>query len=157
MQLAWFEAHQAAEVQALFTRTFSDAEGPAEGELVGGLVRNLMTDTDPRDVLGFVAMDKGRVVAGIFFSRLTFDTPVEAFLLSPEAVQPDHQGRGIGQRLIRFGLERLKEMGGRGASPTGIRRSIRVSASRRSSSQRRRPSGCPSPKAGSARRWVSMR
>ncbi|MGM0694970.1 MAG: GNAT family N-acetyltransferase [Pseudomonadota bacterium] len=111
MQLAWFEAHQAAEVRALFTRTFSDAEGPAEGELIGGLVRKLMADTDPGDFLGFVAMDKGRVVAGIFFSRLTFDTPVEAFLLSPVAVYPDYQGQGIGQRLIRFGLERLKERG----------------------------------------------
>lgn len=111
MELARFEAHQAAEVQALFARTFSDAEGPAEGEQVAGLVRNLMADTDPRDFLGFVAMEKGRVVAGIFFSRLTFDTPVEAFLLSPLAVRPDRQGRGIGQRLIRFGLDRLKERG----------------------------------------------
>ncbi|MDW7747353.1 N-acetyltransferase [Halomonas sp.] len=77
----------------------------------GGLVRTLMADTDPRDFLGFMAMEKGRVVAGIFFSRLRFDTPVEAFLLSPVAVHPDYQGRGIGQRLIRFGLERLKERG----------------------------------------------
>ncbi|TDR53012.1 putative N-acetyltransferase YhbS [Halomonas ventosae] len=111
MQLARFAAHQAAEVQALFARTFSDAEGPAEGERVGGLVRKLVADTDPRDVLGFVAMEKGRAVAGIFFSRLRFDTPVEAFLLSPVAVHPDYQGQGIGQRLIRFGLERLKERG----------------------------------------------
>lgn len=84
MELAWFEAHQAAEARALFARTFSDTEGAAEGERVRG---------------------------SIFFSRLTFDTPVEAFLLSPVAVQPDHQGRGIGQRLIRFGLDRLKERG----------------------------------------------
>lgn len=109
MTLADFAASQAAEVQALFVRTFADAEGPAEGEQVGGLVRHLIADTDPRDFLGFVAMEKGRVVAGIFFSRMTFDAPVEAFLLSPVAVQPDHQGRGIGQRLIRFGLDRLKE------------------------------------------------
>lgn len=74
-------------------------------------MRKLVADTDPRDFLGFVAMEQGRVVAGNFFSRLTFDTPAEAFLLSPVAVQSDHQGQGIGQRLIRFGLERLKEMG----------------------------------------------
>lgn len=111
MQLSEFETHQAAEVQALFERTFADAEGPSEGELIGGLVRKLMADTDPRDLLGFVAMEKGRVVGSLFFSRLMFDTPVEAVLLSPVAVHPDHQGRGIGQRLIRFGLERLKERG----------------------------------------------
>ncbi|CAM3494687.1 GNAT family N-acetyltransferase [Halomonas lysinitropha] len=111
MTLAGFDASQAAEIEALFVTTFSHSEGPAEGEVVGRLVRHLMVDTDPRDVLGFVAMEKGRVVAGIFFSRLTFDAPVEAFLLSPVGVRPDHQGRGIGQRLIRFGLERLKERG----------------------------------------------
>ncbi|MDR9439735.1 MAG: N-acetyltransferase [Halomonas sp.] len=111
MQLARFQAPQAAEVQALFASTFADAEGPAEGERVGCLVRHLMADTDPRDCLGVVAMEKGRVVGSLFFSRLTFDAPVEAFLLSPVAVQPDHQGQGIGQRLIRFGLERLKERG----------------------------------------------
>lgn len=111
MQLARFEAHQAAEVQALFASTFSDSEGPAEGELIGGLVRTLMADTDPRDFLGFVAIEKDRIVGSLFFSRLTFDTSVEAFLLSPVAVQPDYQDQGIGQRLIRFGLDRLKEMG----------------------------------------------
>ncbi|MDI5922188.1 N-acetyltransferase [Halomonas sp. LR5S13] len=111
MKLVRYEAPQSAEIQALFVRTFSDSEGPAEGELVGGLVRQLMADTDPRDFLGFVAMEKGLIVGSLFFSRLRFDTPVEAFLLSPVAVQPDYQGQGIGQRLIRFGLDRLKERG----------------------------------------------
>ncbi|WP_299232386.1 GNAT family N-acetyltransferase [uncultured Halomonas sp.] len=126
MPLVEYKAHQATEIQALFSRTFSAAEGRAEGEQVAGLVRKLMADSAPEDVLGFVAMEQGRIMAGIFFSRLTFDPPVTAFLLSPVAVHPDHQGRGIGQRLIRYGLERLKPIGAtriftkpaRKASPT---------------------------------------
>lgn len=43
MQLSEFEAHQSAEIQALFERTFADAEGPAEIELVS----DLMGDTGP--------------------------------------------------------------------------------------------------------------
>lgn len=35
MQLARFEASQAAEVQALFAWTFSDAEGPEPVNIVG--------------------------------------------------------------------------------------------------------------------------
>lgn len=70
-----------------------------------------MADSAPEDVLGFMAMEQGGIVAGIFFSRLTFDSPITAFLLSPVAVHPDHQGRGIGQRLIRYGLARLKARG----------------------------------------------
>ncbi|MDT0500365.1 N-acetyltransferase [Halomonas sp. PAR7] len=111
MQFVEFKAHQSSEIQALFARTFSAAEGPAEGEQVAGLVRKLMADSAPEDVLGFMAMEQGGIVAGIFFSRLTFDSPITAFLLSPVAVHPDHQGRGIGQRLIRYGLARLKARG----------------------------------------------
>lgn len=111
MELVECKAHQSPEAQALFARTFSAAEGPVEGEHVAGLVRKLMADSAPEDVLGFVAMERDRIVAGIFFSRLRFDPPVTAFLLSPVAVHPDHQSRGIGQRLIRFGLERLKAIG----------------------------------------------
>ncbi|MDR5901566.1 GNAT family N-acetyltransferase [Halomonas icarae] len=126
MRLVECKAHQSPEIQALFARTFSAGKGPAEGEHVAGLVRKLMADSAIEDVLSFVAMEQGRIVAGIFFSRLTFDPPITAFLLSPVAVHPDHQGRGIAQRLIRFGLERLKARGAtriftkpaRKASPT---------------------------------------
>ncbi|APE29949.1 GNAT family N-acetyltransferase [Halomonas aestuarii] len=111
MELARYESSQAAEVQALFVETFAEAEGQEEGNLVGGLVQELLRDADPCDVQGFVAMEQGRVVAGIVFSRLRFESPAEAFLLSPVAVHPAHQGRGIGQRLIRFGLDSLKAQG----------------------------------------------
>jgi putative acetyltransferase len=36
---------------------------------------------------------------------------VNTFLLSPVAIHTSHQGKGIGQKLIKFGLNTLKENG----------------------------------------------
>lgn len=47
----------------------------------------------------------------IFFTRLLFDGSIKAFLLSPVAVDTGHQGKGIGQKLINFGIKRLGELG----------------------------------------------
>ncbi|WP_201344448.1 GNAT family N-acetyltransferase [Thiohalobacter sp. COW1] len=70
-----------------------------------------MNNTGARDISGFVVTEHERIICCIFFTRLTFDTPVEAFLLSPVAVDTKYQGRGIGQRLINFGLDQLKAQG----------------------------------------------
>jgi len=100
-----------SEIQKLFTRTFSDSEGPSEGDLVGRLVLELMTKTDEKDILGFVAIEDERIVGCIFFTRLLFDAPVDALLLSPVAVHSDYQGKATGQNLVKFGLGQLKEKG----------------------------------------------
>lgn len=105
-----FESRQAREVIELFSKVFSDSEGRDEGETIGSLVAELIT-TPTRDLFGFVAADHGKIVASIFFSRLRFREPVNAFLLSPVAVDTSQQGKGIGQKLIRFGLDRLEADG----------------------------------------------
>ncbi|BAZ92510.1 N-acetyltransferase [Thiohalobacter thiocyanaticus] len=99
------------EIQHLFTETFSDSANRAEGELIGQLVLDLMNNTGARDISGFVVTEHERIIGCIFFTRLTFDTPVEAFLLSPVAVDTKYQGRGIGQRLINFGLDQYEGTG----------------------------------------------
>lgn len=99
------------EIQHLFTKTFSDSEGQSEGALIGRLVLDLMNETDSRDIFGFVATENEQIIGSIFFTRLSFDAPVEAFLLSPVAVHTNHQGKGVGQRLIHFGVEWLKGKG----------------------------------------------
>jgi len=99
------------EIQDLFTQTFSDSEGQSEGKLIGSLVLDLMNQTDDKDILGFIATENEQIVGCIFFTRLSFDAPVEVFLLSPVAVHSNHQGKTIGQTLINFGLNQLKERG----------------------------------------------
>lgn len=98
-------------VENLFTDTFTRSEGEAEGKLIGNLVRELITQSDPRDLYGFAAMDGEKIVGAIFFSRLTFEKAAEVFMMAPVAVHRDFQGKGTGQKLIRYGLRQMKEKG----------------------------------------------
>lgn len=111
MKFSTFREVDQAEIQRLFVTTFSDAEGQAEGELVGELVRELMNEAVTQDITGFVATERERVIGCVFFTRLSFDSPVEAFLLSPVAVHTEHQGMGVGRQLITFGIEALRKKG----------------------------------------------
>lgn len=111
MKFSIFRDSEKAEIQELFIQTFSDSEGPSEGKLIGRLVLDIMIETDDKDLLGFVATKNEQIVGCIFFTRLLFDAPVEAFLLSPVAVHSNHQGKTIGQKLIKFGLDQLKKKG----------------------------------------------
>ena len=104
MKLSICKDAEKPEIQELFTQTFSDSEGQSEGQLIGSLVFDLMNETDDKDILGFVATENKQIVGCIFFTRLSFDAPVEAFLLSPVAVHSNHHGKTIGQTLIKFGL-----------------------------------------------------
>jgi putative acetyltransferase len=64
----------------------------------------------------FVAEQNGRVVGHILFSRTlieTADESVPSVALAPMAVSPSHQRRGIGTRLVRFGVQWLVTRGER--------------------------------------------
>lgn len=47
-------------------------------------------------------------MAGVFFTRLRFSKPISVFMLAPMATKTDHQGKGIGTALIKYGHEQLK-------------------------------------------------
>lgn len=109
MDFSVFKRAKSSAVTTLFTQTFSDSEGPTEGALIGELVHDLINDTDEKEILGFVAIEDKQIIGSIFFTRLFFDESVVAFILSPVAVHTNHQGKKIGQQLIKFGLDQLKE------------------------------------------------
>ena len=111
MKLSQYNPGNIEEIKQLFIKTFSDSEGQSEGLLIGSLVYDLMTNTDAHDLYGFVATENGQIIGSIIFSRLTFESEVNAFLLSPVAIHTSYQGKGIGQKLINFGLNTLKENG----------------------------------------------
>jgi len=98
-------------VKKLFTDTFTRSESEKEGKLIGNLVNELIHQTDPGDLFGFAAVDGEKTVGAIFFSRLTFATAADVFMMAPVAVHRDFQGKGIGQNLIRYGLQQMKEKG----------------------------------------------
>ncbi len=108
VKLLKYESSHTDEIEQLFSRTFTDSEGPVEGQLIGGLARDLMASPNKEDILGFVATEAEKVIAGIFFTRLTFESEVNAFILAPVAVHTDHQHKGVGQALINYGLDSIK-------------------------------------------------
>jgi predicted N-acetyltransferase YhbS len=99
-------------IVSLFTSVFANSEGEAEGMLIGQLAKDLLEKTDQSDLRCFVGVDHGQIIGSIFCSRLVFENDdVEAFILAPVAVHSDHQGQGIGQALINYGLNELKNQG----------------------------------------------
>ncbi len=111
MKLSIFNPKQIDEITQLFRKTFTDSEGQEEGDLIGNLSYELMTDVDESDCYVFVATDDGEAVGSIIFSRLSFENGQSAFLLGPVAIDTNHQGNGIGQKLISYGLSELKKNG----------------------------------------------
>ena len=95
----------------LFSQVFSDSEGEAEGASIEKLTVKLFETSDDRDLYNFVADDSGQLIGSIFLTRLTLEGSGEVFMMAPVAVHSDFQGQGVGQALIRFGLDELKHVG----------------------------------------------
>lgn len=110
MELLHHTPGDAKEIQQLFVSTFSDSEGPAEGELIGRLVKEMLTCTDAEDLYCFVATENGEIIGSVCFTKMRFESDIRAFILSPMAIGTDHQGKGKGQKLINFGINELKKM-----------------------------------------------
>jgi len=69
---------------------------------------------DGHALISLVAEVDAGIVGHIMFSRMWIQTPTglaSAVALAPVAVLPEHQRRGIGGRLIRHGLELLRDHG----------------------------------------------
>ena len=111
MDISSYENYTPEALQRFFAQVFGDSEGPEEGELVGQLSAEMMTTTPADSIDGFVATEGKELVGAILFSRMYFDEPVEAFILAPVSVRTDQQGKGVGQALIRFGLDQMAQKG----------------------------------------------
>lgn len=96
----------------LFVRTFTASEGADEGALIGKLARELLQTTADEDLCVFSAIADSKVIAAIIFSRLTYSNDTRSvFVLGPVAVATEHQGRGVGQALLNYGLDALRDAG----------------------------------------------
>ena len=111
MKLSPFKKSDKNEIKNLFINVFTESENQSEGKLIGELASNLMSSTSSQDLFAYVAIEDKQIIGCIFFSRLLFDTPIDAFILSPVAIHTKYQGQGIGQKLINFGIEQLKQTG----------------------------------------------
>ena len=110
MKISKFNSSLSKEVIELFINVFSASENEEEGHITGNLVSNIIETTEPQDLIGFVASSSDTVIGCIFFSRFVVPNNQTAFMLSPVAIATNEQGKSIGQKLIRHGLNHLKSM-----------------------------------------------
>jgi predicted N-acetyltransferase YhbS len=97
------------ELTELFTSVFTSSEGEAEGKLNGELVSELASNIDNEEIICFGVYKNETIIGSIFFTRLQFNDPIKVYMLAPVAVSTEHQGNGIGQALINYGLNELKK------------------------------------------------
>lgn len=95
-------------ISDLFTTVFTSSEGEKEGKLIGKLALELASRIDNEDIIGFGTYENDALIGAIFFTRLRFAEPVQIYMLAPVAVRTEHQGKGVGQGLINYGLNQLK-------------------------------------------------
>jgi putative acetyltransferase len=94
-------------VREIHLRAFGD-----HGLVVADLVDSLREIITPADGLSLVAGHDGQLVGHVMFTRSLLDAPrrlVGVQVLSPLAVLPGYQKRGIGSALVRQGLTALAE------------------------------------------------
>ncbi|MGB5282702.1 MAG: N-acetyltransferase [Arenicellales bacterium] len=97
------------EVTSLFTSVFTASEGEKEGRLIGHLASELSSGIDDEEIICFGAYEEESIIGAIFFTRLRFNQALQAYMLAPVAVSTKHQGKGVGQALIKYGLNELKK------------------------------------------------
>jgi putative acetyltransferase len=93
-------------IRAAFAGTDFGHQG--EAELVG------MIDADGDTLVSLVAERDGAIVGHVLFSRMDVEADGAALSgagLAPVSVVPGSQGQGIGDALIRAGLDALREQG----------------------------------------------
>ena len=96
------------EVTSLFTSVFTASEGDKEGRLIGNLASELSSRTDNQEIICFGTYEEGSIIGSIFFTRLRFNEVIQVYMLAPVAVSTKHHGEGVGQALINYGLNELK-------------------------------------------------
>lgn len=100
------------DIVALFGATFAASEGDEEGELIAGLARDLLENTNQADIEVFMACGESALVGCIMFTRLHYaEDERDVVLLAPVAVATHQQRGGIGQALIKHGLAAMRQKG----------------------------------------------
>ncbi len=93
------------DIQSLYMRAFPSEENA----LVSTLALDLLKQEQAPATLSFIFEDQYRILGHVAFSPLFSNNMAIGYNLSPLAVMPDHQKKGIGSQLVNFGLGRLRE------------------------------------------------
>lgn len=103
------EPRDGAAIGAVVNRAFGD-----EGPVIVDLIDLLRVHPCGRDGLEFVAEIDGAVVGHTMVTRSRLDTlprTIEVGVLSPLAVDPDHQRQGVGRELVAAAIQSAVDAG----------------------------------------------
>jgi predicted N-acetyltransferase YhbS len=90
------------------------AFGDEEGHEIVKLVSDLFNDKTALPFLSLVAVDDGKIIGHILFTKAKItqkDEAVSVQILAPLAVLPEQQSEGVGKALIKAGLKELRTQG----------------------------------------------
>lgn len=89
------------------------AFGDEEGDTVANLVESLLNDTSAEPVRSWVARSDSGLIGHVLFTRVRVDTKpdLRTCILSPLAIAPSHQRRGVGTKLVTHALDELRAQG----------------------------------------------
>lgn len=99
---------------ALIIDLHRSAFGDPEGETIAKLINQLFSDQSAQPILSLVAEENSTLIGSVIFSKVTIDGAsdcISACILAPLAVHKEHQGKGIGMKLMKQGLETLQQRG----------------------------------------------
>jgi len=111
MKISLYNAKDLEEIEQLYIDVFTASENETEGQTVGLIAYKLMTDTVDGNVYAFTAVEDDVIIGCVFFSKLTFSNNRTSYMLSPMAIKTSEQKKGLGQKLISYGLNELKNIG----------------------------------------------
>ena len=112
------------EIVSLVLRSFREGTEYSDGSDIVALIEEIRDSDTHIPELSFVAEMDGKIVGHFLFSRFSLSrTPegghggadeTEIVMLAPVSVHADHFRQGIGGKMIRMGIEKVKEMGFKG-------------------------------------------
>ena len=96
------------EIANFFFYVFSQSEGEQEGHILQALAFSLTGQIQNPSIIGFKAHANNEILGCIFLTQLQFQEGIQAYLLAPVGVHPNHQGKKIGTQLIEHAIQYLK-------------------------------------------------
>lgn len=101
-------------VEQIHKAAFTKSEGADKGQGIATLAHDLLEDETAKPIYSLAAVEGEELVGHIIFTKLTIEgcpTEVNAQILGPVAVLPHWQSAGVGHKLIKAGLEKMKSDG----------------------------------------------
>lgn len=116
MEIRWECPEDVDAIRTLTTAAFKDAPHSSQTEAaIVDALRKARALT-----VSLVAVDDGAIVGHVAFSAVAINGEANGWYgLGPVSVRPDQQRKGIGQALIRAGLDHLKRMNAQGCVVLG--------------------------------------